>query len=117
VRGIVRARAGNALVHALRDIDFATELEHDRFLVLLPYTDRLAGAEVARRVLAAVAAGDPVVAGGRSFAPRLIGAVAGSAPGAVTLGAAMSPTRLIDDVTQLLEQAQITGAALAVDST
>src|SRR5205085_9638786 len=37
--GILRARAGNALIHSIRDIDLATQIDHERFLVLLPYTD------------------------------------------------------------------------------
>ena len=111
VRGILRARAGNALVNAIRDVDLVTELEQDRFLVLLPYTDRLVGAEVARRIISAVAAADPVVAGGRTFSPKLIGAVAGARP-----GEPVSFTDLLRDVTQLLEQAAVTGATLAVES-
>jgi len=87
-----------------------TELEHDRFLVLLPYTDRLAGAEVARRIISAVAAGDPVIAGGRTFQPRLVGAVAGSRPEAPA-----SFEQLVHDASQLLEQAAVTGASLAVE--
>jgi hypothetical protein len=111
VRGILRARAGNALVNAIRDIDMATELEQDRFLVMMPHTDRLAGAELARRIISAVAAGDPVIAGGRTFPPKVIGAVAEarpSEPGAIA--------QLITDATQLLEQAQVTGASLAVET-
>jgi CheY-like chemotaxis protein len=111
LRGILRARAGNALVHALRDADLATELDQDRFLVVMPYTDRVAGAEHARRIVSAVAAGDPVNAAGRSFPPRVIGAVVG-APG----GAELDLPRLVQDATQLLEQAQVTGASLAVES-
>jgi hypothetical protein len=111
VRGILRARAGNALVNAIRDVDLVTELEQDRFLVLLPYTDRLVGAEVARRIISAVAAADPVVAGGRTFSPKLIGAVAGARP-----GEPVSFADLMRDVTQLLEQAAVTGASLAVES-
>lgn len=110
VRGILRARAGNALVHAIRDIDVATEIEHDRFLVLLPHTDRLVGAEIARRIISAVAAGDPVIAGGRTFPPKVIGAVAGAHP-----GEPLEFGQLMDDATQLLEQAKVTGASLAVE--
>jgi CheY-like chemotaxis protein len=110
VQGILRARAGNALVNAIRDVDLVTELAQERFLVLLPYTDRLVGAEVARRIISAVAAGDPVIAGGRTFSPRLIGAVAGVRP-----GAKVSFPELLGDVTQLLEQAAVTGASLAVE--
>jgi PleD family two-component response regulator len=110
VLGILRARAGNALVNAIRDIDVVTELEQDRFLVLLPHTDRLAGAEVARRILGAVATVDPVIAGGRSFSPKLVGAVAGARS-----GEPLSFSTLLDDATQLLDQALVTGAALAVE--
>jgi hypothetical protein len=110
VQGILRARAGNALVNAIRDVDLVTELAQERFLVLLPYTDRLVGAEVARRIISAVAAGDPVTAGGRTFSPRLVGAVAGVRP-----GAKVSFPELLGDVTQLLEQAAVTGASLAVE--
>jgi hypothetical protein len=111
VRGILRARAGNALVHAIRDIDMATEHDQDRFLVLMPHTDRLAGAELARRIISAVAAGDPVTAGGRTFSPKLIGAVAEARP-----GEPQAIAQLIADATQLLEQAQATGASLAVET-
>ncbi|HET9621823.1 MAG TPA: hypothetical protein VFP84_10670 [Kofleriaceae bacterium] len=111
VRGILRARTGNALVHAVRDIDVATELEQDRFAVLLPYTDRLAAADVARKILAAVAAADPVVAAGRSLAPRVIGAIAG-----IRAGETVTADELMRDATQLLEQTAVTGASLAVES-
>ena len=111
LRGILRARAGNALVHALRDGDLATELHNDRFLVVMPRIDRTTSAEAARRIISAVAAGDPVNAAGRSFPPRVVGAVtSASEPEALDL------PRLVGDVTQLLEQAQATGASLAVES-
>lgn len=111
LRGLLRARTGNAVVHAVRDVDLVTELEHDRFLVLMPYTDRIAAAEVARRVISAVASADPVTAAGRTFPPRVTGAVAGA-----RAGEAMSFATLLGDVTQLLEQASVTGASLAVES-
>jgi PleD family two-component response regulator len=110
LRGILRARAGNALVHALRAADLATELDHDRFLVVMPHTERAAGAEHARRIISAVAAGDPVTAVGRTFPPRVIGAVVGAA------GAELDLPRMVQDATQLLEQALVTGASLAVES-
>jgi PleD family two-component response regulator len=110
LRGILRARAGNALVHALRHTDLATELDHDRFLVVMPETERTAGAEHARRIISAVAAGDPVTAAGRTFPPRVVGAVVGAA------GAELDLPRLVQDATQLLDQAQVTGASLAVES-
>ncbi|HEY5943920.1 MAG TPA: diguanylate cyclase, partial [Kofleriaceae bacterium] len=109
IRGILRARAGNALIHALRDIDIATQLEHDRFFVLLPYTDLKGAAALGRRVIAAVAAGDPVISGGRTFPPRLIGAVAGG-----TAGQQLSFAKLMKDATRALEQARRDGAELAV---
>ncbi len=122
VRGILRARAGNALIHTIRDIDLATALPPDlsraydsgptsdeRFLVLLPYTDLTGAALLARRVIAAVAELPPVVAAGRSFGPRLIGAVAGAAP-----GQPLSFSRLMKDATRALEQARRDGAELAV---
>jgi hypothetical protein len=110
LHGIVRARCGNALVHALRDIDLATELEQARFLVLMPLTERGTGAEVARRIISAVAAGDPVVAGGRTFPPKVIGAVVTAVAGEPSFDV------LVSDVTQLLEQAQVSGASLAVET-
>ena len=110
LRGIVRARAGNALVHALRAGDLATELDQDRFLVVMPDSDRAAGAEHARRIISAVAAGDPVTAVGRTFPPRVIGAVTAAS------GDELDLPRLVRDATQLLEQAQVTGASLAVES-
>ncbi|HEY6039871.1 MAG TPA: diguanylate cyclase [Kofleriaceae bacterium] len=109
IRGILRARAGNALIHTIRDIDIATQLDHERFLVLLPYTDLAGAAGLGRRVVAAVAAGDPVVSAGRSFAPRVVGAVAGMRP-----GQELSFARLMKDATQALAQARKDGAELAV---
>ncbi len=109
VRGILRARAGNALIHAIRDIDMATELDQERFLVLLPYTTLGGAAEVARRIVASVIKGDPVVAGGRTFPPRITGSVAGA-----IAGQPLSFSRLMRDATQALEQARRDGAELAV---
>ncbi|MBA3392195.1 MAG: diguanylate cyclase [Deltaproteobacteria bacterium] len=109
IRGILRARAGNALIQSIRDIDLATELDHDRFLVLLPYTDLSGAAEVARRILAAVAQGDPVTAMGRTLAPRLVGAVSGATP-----GQPLSFARLMKDASRALAQARRDGAELAI---
>jgi DNA-binding NarL/FixJ family response regulator len=110
IRGILRARAGNALIHTIRDIDLATQLDHERFLVLLPYTDLAGATGLGRRVIAAVAELDPVVSAGRAFPPRLVGAVAGGKP-----GSALSFGKLMKDVSRALEQARRDGAELAVE--
>ncbi|CAN5121557.1 hypothetical protein BH11MYX1_BH11MYX1_52410 [soil metagenome] len=112
IRGILRARAGNALIHTIRDIDLATQLDHERFLVLLPYTDLTGAAGLGRRVIAAVAQGDPVVSAGRSFPPRVVGAVAGARP-----GQELSFSKLMKEATQALAQARRDGAELAVQPT
>lgn len=109
IRGILRARAGNALIHTIRDIDIATQLDHERFLVLLPYTDLKGAAGLGRRVIAAVAKGDPVVSAGRSFPPRVVGAVAGA-----KLGQELSFAKLMKDAAHALNEARRDGAELAV---
>nr|MBA2541961.1 diguanylate cyclase [Deltaproteobacteria bacterium] len=109
VRGILRARAGNALIHSIRDIDLATEVDQERFLVLLPYTALAGAAEVARRIIHAVTSGTPITAAGKTFPPKIVGAVAGGSP-----GQPVSFSRLMRDATQALEQARRDGAELAV---
>lgn len=121
IRGIVRARAGNALIGALRDVDLATQVEpsgtgagsvqpgNERFLVLLPHTDLKGAAAVARRVIADVTALDPVNAAGRKFAPRIVGAIAG-----MRAGEPATFDKLVKDATRTLEQARRDGAELAV---
>ncbi len=109
VRGILRARAGNAIVRSIRDIDIATQLDHERFLVLLPYTASDGAAHLAGRIIAAVRAGDAVSAGGRVFPPRVVGAVAGALP-----GQQLSFSRLIRDASRALEQARRDGVELGV---
>lgn len=109
IRGILRARAGNALIHTIRDIDLATQLDQERFLVLLPYTDLMGAAHVGRRVIAAVADNAPVVSAGRSFLPRVIGAVAGS-----KAGEELSFAKLLKEASRALDQARRDGAELAV---
>lgn len=109
IGGIVRARAGNALIHAIREIDVATQLEGDRFLVLLPYTDLKRAAALAQKVVAAVSGGEPVVSGGRGYPPRITGAVV-----AAHLDQPVSFARLLKEAMRTLEQARKDGADLAV---
>lgn len=109
IRGILRARAGNAIVHAIRDIDLATELDQERFLVLLPYTDLDGAAEVAKRIIVAVRESDPVVAAGRTFPCRVAGGVAGDVDGQL-----LSFARLMRDATRALEKAKHDGVELAL---
>ncbi len=106
---LVRARATIALIDAMREIDLATELDHDRFLILFPYTELAEASSVAHRVIAEVAAGAPVIAEGWTIAPRLIGAVA-----AAEVGQPPSFARLMHDAASALEQARRDGIALAV---
>ncbi len=110
VRGILRARAGNALVQAIGDLGVATELDDERFLVLLPYADRSGAAEVARKIITAVGACDPVIAAGQAYPAKLVGAVTGANANDVT-----SFANLLHDATVLLDQARVTGASLAVE--
>ncbi len=109
IGGIVRARAGNALIHSIREIDVATRLEGDRFLVLLPYTDLKRAASLAQKVIASVNAGEPVISGGRGYPPLITGAAV-----AAHLDQPLSFARLLKDAMRTLEQARKDGADLAV---
>jgi hypothetical protein len=109
IRGILRARAGNALIQTIRDVDLATQLDDERFLVLFPYTDLKTATTLGRRVISAVADCDPVISAGRTFPPRVIGAIAGTPP-----GQAVSYAKLLKDATRTLEHARRDGAELAV---
>ena len=109
IGGIVRARAGNALIHSIREIDVATQLEGDRFLVLLPYTDLKRAAALAQKVIAAVSGGEAVVSGGRGYPPKITGAAV-----AAHLDQPLSFARLLKDAMRTLEQARKDGADLAV---
>jgi GGDEF domain-containing protein len=109
IGGIVRARAGNALIHSIREIDVATQLEGDRFLVLLPYTDLKRAASLAQKVIAAVQGGEAVVSGGRGYPPKITGAAV-----AAHLDQPLSFARLLKDAMRTLEQARKDGADLAV---
>jgi hypothetical protein len=108
ILGILRARAGNALINSVRDIDSATRLDDERFLVLLPYTDRMGAMNLARRIIAAAAKGDPVVSSGRTFFPRVISGVAGTKP-----GEPLTYTKLVKDASQALDKARRDGVELA----
>jgi hypothetical protein len=109
IRGILRARVGNAIINTIRDIDLVTQLDHERFLLLLPYTDLTGAAGLGRRVIAAVAKGDPVVSAGRTFPPRVVGAVTSARP-----GDQLSFAKLMKDATRALDEARRDGAELAV---
>lgn len=108
ILGILRARAGNALINSIRDIDSATRLDDERFLVLLPYTDVTGATNLARRIIASAAKGDPVVSSGRTFFPRLVGGVAGPRP-----NEPVTYTKLVKDATHALENARRDGVELA----
>jgi hypothetical protein len=109
IRGILRARAGNVVIHTVRDIDIATQLDHERFLVMLPYTDLKGATGLARRVIAAVSSGDPVVAAGRKYPPKVIAAVASA-----NLSQPVSYAKLMKDIGRVLDGARREGAELAV---
>jgi hypothetical protein len=108
ILGILRARAGNALINSIRDIDSATRLDDERFLVLLPYTDTTGATNLARRIIATAAKGDPVVSSGGTFFPRLVGGVAGPRP-----NEPVTYTKLVKDAIQALENARRDGVELA----
>jgi PleD family two-component response regulator len=109
IGGIVRARAGNALIHSIREIDVATQLENDRFLVLMPYTDLKRAAALAQKVISSVQSGEPVISGGRGYPPRVTGAAV-----AARLNQPVSFARLLKDAMNTLDQARKDGADFAV---
>lgn len=109
IGGIVRARAGNALIHSIREIDVATQLENDRFLVLMPYTDLKRATALAQKVITSVQSGEPVISGGRGYPPRVTGAAV-----AARLNQPVSFARLLKDAMNTLDQARKDGADFAV---
>jgi hypothetical protein len=109
VRGVLRERAATAIIHSIRDIDLATALDLERYLVLLPYTDLAGAAEVARRIIATAAASEPILAAGRRISVGLVGAVAGTRPGQVP-----SFSKLMKDAMTALERARAAGTGLEV---
>lgn len=52
---VVRVRVASVVAACLRDIDLRVDLEQDRFLAFLPYTDLAGAQEVGKRVSGAVA--------------------------------------------------------------
>lgn len=86
----LRARTAAAIRGAIRDIDYPVEIGGERFLVLLPYTDVAGATLVARRILGAVRALEPVRGAGRTWSPAIaIGAAGLAAGGPVSMGALM----------------------------
>ncbi|MBK9034743.1 MAG: hypothetical protein IPL61_26340 [Myxococcales bacterium] len=92
----LRAQAAAALSAAVRDIDLPVEIGGDRVLILLPYTDAIGAALVARRVVAAIA----VVQRGKERAAAVAG-VAG-----VLGGAALSLATLMRAAAAALREAE-----------
>ncbi len=105
----LKGRVGAALVRSIRDVDLATELEGDRFLMLLPYTDVNAASDVARRVINAVGQSGEIEIDGRTIRPRLFGSVAGA-----KAGQQPSFARLMRDAARALDEARKVGNELAV---
>lgn len=101
----LRLRAAAAIAGAIRDIDFPVEIAADRFLVLLPYTDSKGAAQVGRRVIAAVAATEPL----QGRAAAVIAGVAG-VPG----GEALSVAQLMRAAGEALRTAKQKGLPLVV---
>lgn len=107
IRGILRARIGNTIVGGIRDVDIASQLDQERFLVLLPYTSATGARQLTRRVIGEISAGPPVTMAGRTYSPQVIGAVAGAEP-----GDAMSFEKLVGDASAALEAARKKGVEL-----
>jgi len=100
----VRARVAGAIASAIRDIDMPVDLDDDRFLAFLPYTDVDGAERVGRRIAAAVrsvgALGDPE----RSFRPSVSVGVA-----ALKSGDPVSLAKIMRDASMALRAAQLKG--------
>jgi GGDEF domain-containing protein len=105
----LKARVGEALIRSIRDVDLATELDGDKFLMLLPYTDLNVATDVARRIINSVGQSPEIAVGGRTIRPRLFGAVAGA-----KAGQQPSFARLMRDAARALDEARKGGSELAV---
>ncbi|HVK76661.1 MAG TPA: GGDEF domain-containing protein [Kofleriaceae bacterium] len=100
----LRVRAATAVASAIRDIDMPVEIAGDRFLLLLPYTDPEAAAQVAQRIVAAVAKAPPVRAASGPVTARVLAGVSG-----VASGGELSFARLMRDATTALKAAEAEG--------
>ena len=100
----LRAQALAALAATVRDIDLPVEIGGERVLILLPYTDAVGAASVARRGVAAIAA----VGHGRAR----VGAVAGVA--GVLGGAELSLAALMRAAAAALREAERGDVAVVV---
>jgi len=109
VARILRVRAAAAVAATVRDIDLPTEIGEDRFLVLLPYTDIDGAAQVGRRLVAAVAAHEPVTSQGRVWRTRVVAGIAG-----LRAGQPVSFARLMKDASTALRDARERGLDLVV---
>jgi diguanylate cyclase (GGDEF)-like protein len=105
----LRVRAAAAIAHTVRDIDLPTEIGEDRFLVLLPYTDIDGAAQVGRRMVAAVAAHEPITSAGRAWRTRVVAGIAG-----LRAGQPVSFARLMKDASTGLRDARERGLDLVV---
>jgi len=109
VARMLKVRAAAAIASTVRDIDMLTEIGEDRFLVLLPYTDIDGAAQVGRRMVAAVAASEPVTAQGRPWRTRVVAGIAG-----LRAGQPVSFARLMKEASNGLREARERGLDLVV---
>jgi GGDEF domain-containing protein len=109
VERVLRVRAAAAIASTVRDIDMLTEIGDDRFLVLLPYTDIDGAAQVGRRMVAAVAAHEPVPSDGRQWKTRVVAGISG-----LRAGQPISFARLMKDAQAGLRDARERGLDLVV---
>jgi GGDEF domain-containing protein len=108
---ILRARATGAVVATVRDIDMVTELDGQRYLVLLPYTDGPGAQQVALRLIQAVAELPAVSIGGATARGELRVGVAGARE-----GQPVSFAQLVKDATAALGKAKALGIDLVVNA-
>lgn len=105
----VRAQIAAAITSAMRDIDMPVNLDDDRFLAFLPYSD-LDGAErVGRRIAAAVRSLSPAHGAGVSYRPSVSVGVA-----ALEAGEPVSLAKIMRDASMALRAAQLKGGSRIV---